>query len=150
MPPRRHCRLLESYFGPLGGHLRPQGVHFWPIKSYLGQQVGHLGPPGKSVWTSGISLRVITQGQRKIVENPREVYRNLKGSTLVCKEAIWHFLGFQRDHLGLRGDDLWLHRCHLGPLGSHLRAQGCPWGALRISLKASRRGTEYKARNLWW
>ena len=104
--------------------------HLWPIKSHLGLQAGHLGPPGKSVWTSGISLRVITQGQRQIVENPREVYRNLKGSTSVCKEAIWHFLGFQRDHSGLKGDDLWLHRCHLGPLGSHLGAQGCPWELL--------------------
>ena len=58
MPPRCHCRLLESYFGPLGGHFRPQGVHFWPIKSHLGLQVGQLGPPGKSVWTSEISHRV--------------------------------------------------------------------------------------------
>merc|ERR1711989_152855 len=46
------------------------------------------------------------------------VCRNLKGSTTVCKEAIWHFLGFQRDHLGLKGDDLWFIIVIWGPWGA--------------------------------
>ena len=88
----------------------------------MGFQGGHLGfqgalaPPGKvtlgsikvswSLNNNPVIFRDIIQGQRKIAGNPREVYRNLRGNTLVCNEVIWHFLGSQRNHLGVRGGDL--------------------------------------------
>ena len=66
---------------------------------------GTLEPPEKvtlgsikvsrSLNNNPVIFKGIIQGQRKIVGNPREVYRNLRGSTLVCEEVIWHFLGSQ-------------------------------------------------------